>query len=148
MARCADRLHTRQSEIPDNVGRGKWREEATASGVNMNINVESGSLLQVVKRRGDRGDKFVLTRIRHAEGRYDCDGILIDRLQHPFGIHVEHVGTHRNFPLLDLPVTAKLRPTDLDRSANQVRLFNGLAERLAARFPAPLGRHAAQHAGF
>ena len=144
----ADRLHARQPEIPDDVGRGKGREEAAAGGVDMNINVDSGSLLQVVKRGGDRGDKFVLARVRHAEGRYDCDRILVDGLQHPLGIHVEHVGTHRNFPLLDLPVAAKLCPADLDRSANQVRLVGRLAKRLAARFPAPLGSHATEHAGF
>src|SRR5271170_7203012 len=62
--------------------------------------------------------------------------------------HVEHARTHRDFPLLDLPVTTKLRPADLNRPTNQVRLVRGFALRLVPRLPAPLGRHAAEHAGF
>ena len=69
-------------------------------------------------------DGLVVARERHAEGRDDADGVLVDPLEHLLGVHDQAVALHRDLAVLDAPVARELVPADLDRARHQVRLVD------------------------
>ena len=104
------------------------------------------SLLQVVERGADLGDRLVAAVERRAEDRDDADRVLVAVLHRLLGGQVEAVALHRHEPRLDVPVVGELLPADLDVDAHdEVRLVDRLAggrARAAASAASAPGRRA------
>ena len=104
--------------------------------------------LKLVERVRQRLNELEIAAVGDAEGRHDADRVLVDALEHLLGVHEQTAAVHRDLAHLDVPVARELVPADLHRPADHVRLVGRLALGLHLRAPAPLHRHAAEHAGF
>jgi hypothetical protein len=147
VARGADRLHPRQPEVPQHLGRAERREERSARTVDVEVDVQAGVGLQLVECRSELGHRLVAPRVGHTEGRHHEDRVLVDELEHVLDAHVVVAGRHPDLSHLDVPVLGELVPHHLHRTAHHVRSVRGQARRRTLLPPTPLRRHAGEHAG-
>ena len=145
--RCADGAHPLDPEVPDEVRSAERGDEPPARSIDVDVDVEAGLGLEVVKRCGETGHILVGTGVGHPERRDHEDRVLVHSSQHLGDVHGVATGGHRDLPDLDVPVPGKLVPDDLDGTADQVGLVGGASCSLLPGSPTPLRRHPGQHAG-
>ena len=144
--RGADRLHPRDAEVPHDVGGAEGGQEGTAGAVDVDVDVETGLLLQLVERLGELEHGLVGPGVGDAEGRHHHDGVLVDPFEHLLDVHLVAPRGHRDLPHLDVPVLGELVPDHLHGPAHHVGRVGRLPGGPALGPPTPLGRHPAQHA--
>ena len=145
--RAADRLDPGETEVENHLRRAERREEGAAGPVHVNVDIKAGIGLQLVERMGHGLHRLVGAGVGDAEGGDDHDRVLVHPLKHRGWIHGVGAMGHRDLAHFDVPVAGELVPYHLDWAAYHVRLIRRLAFGLPLGPPAPLGRHARQHAG-
>ena len=135
------------AEVPHELWCAERGDEATRGGIDVDGDVETGPSFQVVEGGGQGGDVFVAARVGDPKGGHHQDGVLVDLLEHLLWLHAEAAWCHADLADLDVPVASELVPDDLDRAADHVGLIGRLARLRTCLSPAPLGRHAGEHAG-
>src|SRR5262249_23695400 len=115
-----DGFHARDAKIPFQLWSAKWGEEAAACSIDMDRNVQLFLSLQAIERGGNRFHRFVGAIEGDTQRRHYTDRVLIASLQDLLGCHEQTIMFHRDFPELNIPVSCKFMPTNLDWPGNQV----------------------------
>ena len=117
-----DRRHSRQPEVPFEIGLKEGDDESAAGGVDVHRNIESGVLLECVQRGTDLGDRLEFTGVGGAQNSDHPDGVDVDGLDGLLGGDHVAVLRHRQIPRLDVEVATELFPHHLHvRTHHQVR---------------------------
>jgi len=141
-----DGLHARHAEVPLQVGVEERGDEAARRPVDVDRDVESGALLQVVEQLRHALDVLVAPIERRAQHDDDPDGVLVAELDGLLGREVVPLALHGDEPHLHVPVIGELVPAHLDVDAgHEVGLVGRLALGPALLLPATLEGEAAEH---
>ena len=113
-------------------GAQKGARKAPAGAVHVDVDVETGVLLQLVERLGELEHRLVRPGVGDAEGRHHHDGVLVHPLEHLLDVHAVAPRRHRDLPHLDVPVPGELVPDHLHGPAHHVGLVGRLPRGLCA----------------
>lgn len=133
------------SEIPLEVGDDKGGDETTAGSIDVDGDIHAPLNQEVV----DGLDILVLTSVSGTENSTDTDGVLVAKVNSLIGVQDEAIGGAHDELLLNLKVSRRLFPADLDGGGHDNVGFQGaLALGDAAVLPFPLHGQDGEHDGF
>ena len=123
-------------------------DKTTAGRVDVQRNVQTLLLFEIVESRRDCFDWFILERIGQSKSGNDAYGIFVATFENFFGRHQQAIAFARNLAQFDTEKFGKFLPADVDGAADQV----GAATRTALHFtfalPAQLHGDAAENGSF
>jgi len=143
-----DGLDARQAEIPDDRRMDEGGNEASAGTIDVDGDVETLALLEVVEGLDDVFDGFVDEGVGEAERGDDTDSVLVTALEDFVGGHHESRAFAGDLAHFDVEVAAELVPADLYRAADEIGTGNVFAFGAAKVAPACPHGEAAEHGGF
>src|SRR6266480_5296631 len=148
MAGGIDGLDARNTEVPFEVRLQKWRDEASAGGIDVDGNIEALLLLQLIEGVADLADRLVAAVEGTAQNRHNADSVFVAELYDFFCAKMIALPLHRHEARLDVPIATKFLPADLHIDAHhEIRTISGLARCLHALALAFLDGESTEHTG-
>ena len=137
-----DRDHLLESEIPLQFRNHEWSHESSRSSINVNDRINLLLDQQIINLLSI----LVLSCVSCAKNDADTNGILVNQVDGLLGINDISLRCAVNIFLLDLEISGRLLPADLNcRAHDNVWLIPRLASSLTSILPALLHGQNSQH---